>query len=244
MQVAVQTPCVIAGPASDVSSITTPPSVVADMTTEIESPARAVKPYTRAKLLGLCGAEQSCVVSESRSTTSGVMATTRQGCTTNSTGTSAGLPRAFSARTSGVAGYTTLGIHAAGEADGIEGEVQHRGRGAAAGADGEPLAAERESHAPGERALPRVRDGDAIRPGGRAPGSRGVPHLHGRHVERRDGRGCVGELVDLTGREEKQGQRARHGARSPLAAGEDPLQPAHVPKRAQVVARVASTRQV
>src|ERR1041385_1237449 len=109
MQVAVQTPCVVAGPASDVSSITTPPSVVADMTTEIESPARALKPYTRAKLLGLCGAEQSRVVSESRSTTSGVMGTTLQGCTTNSTGTSAGLPRAFSARTSSVSRYTPLG---------------------------------------------------------------------------------------------------------------------------------------
>src|SRR2546430_5705073 len=108
MQAEVQTPCVIAGPASDVSSITTPASVADDMTTEIESPARAVKPYTRAKLLGLCGAEQSCVVRESRSSTSRVMGTMRQGWTTNSTGTSAGLPRAFSAMTSSVSRYTPL----------------------------------------------------------------------------------------------------------------------------------------
>src|SRR5437588_2707674 len=106
MQPVVQTPCVIAGPASDVSSMTTPPSVADDMTTEIESPARAVNPYTRAKLVGLCGAEQSRVVSESRSSTSGVIGTTRHGCTTNSTGTSAGLPRAFSALTSSVSRYT------------------------------------------------------------------------------------------------------------------------------------------
>src|SRR6266566_2921751 len=97
MQPAVQTPCVSAGPASDVSSITTPPSVADDMTTEIESPAAAVTPYTRAHLLGLCGAEQP-----------GVRGTTLQGCTTNSTGTSAGLPRAFSAMTSSVSRYTPL----------------------------------------------------------------------------------------------------------------------------------------
>src|SRR5207245_5714613 len=130
------------------------------------------------------------------------------------------------------------------ETDGIEGETQLRGRGAAAGTDREPLPAEHEAHAPGEGALPRVRDGDAIRPRRRAPLGRGVVNLHRRHVERRDGRRGVGELVDLTGREEEQRQRTRHGARSPLAAGESLLQPAHVPKRAQIVARVASKRQL
>src|SRR2546429_9348717 len=79
------------------------------MTTEIESPARAVKPYTRAKLLGLCGAEQSCVVRESRSSTSGVIGTTLQGCTTNSISTRAGLLSAFSPLTSSVSRYTPVG---------------------------------------------------------------------------------------------------------------------------------------
>src|SRR5438552_4180316 len=88
MQAEVQTPCVIAGPASDVSSMTTPPSVADDMTTEIESPARAVNPYTRGKLVGLCGAEQSRVVRESRSRTSGAIGTTRHGSTKDRNGTS------------------------------------------------------------------------------------------------------------------------------------------------------------
>src|SRR5436309_12889794 len=79
------------------------------MTTEIESPARAVKPYTRAKLLGLCGAEQSCVVRESRSSTSGVIGTTLQGCTTNSISTRAGLLSALSPLTSSVSRYTPGG---------------------------------------------------------------------------------------------------------------------------------------
>src|SRR2546423_13466737 len=118
MQAEVQTPCVIAGPASDVSSMTTPPSVADDMATEIESPARAVNPYTRAKLVGLCGAAQSRVVSESRSATSGVIGTTRHGCTTNSTGTSAGLPRAFSAVTSSGSPYTPAAGPAGVEGDG------------------------------------------------------------------------------------------------------------------------------
>src|ERR671925_1925082 len=102
MHAAVQTPCVNVGPVSVLSSMTTHASVAEDMTTEIESPARAVKPYTRAKLVGLWGAAQSRVVSESRTTTSGVIAATRQGWTKNSSGTSAGLPRAFSAVTSRV----------------------------------------------------------------------------------------------------------------------------------------------
>src|SRR2546421_405032 len=67
MQPEVQTPCVIAGPASDVSSMTTPPSGADDIATEIESPARAVNPYTRAKLVGLCGAEQSRAGTHTRS---------------------------------------------------------------------------------------------------------------------------------------------------------------------------------
>src|SRR2546430_14486425 len=87
MQAAVQTPCAMTGPVSDVSSMTTPASVADDMTTEIESSARAVNPYTRAKLAGLCGAEQSCVGSESRNSTFGVIGMTRHGCTANSTGT-------------------------------------------------------------------------------------------------------------------------------------------------------------
>src|SRR2546423_3470172 len=128
MQAEVQTPCVIAGPASDVSSMTTPPSVADDMATEIESPARAVNPYTRAKLVGLCGAEQSRVVSESRSSTSGVIETTRHGCTTNSTGTSAGLPRAFSAVTSSVSRYTP-----AARPRGLEGRCSFGGGPAALG---------------------------------------------------------------------------------------------------------------
>src|SRR5438874_13616408 len=79
MQTGAHWPCVIAGPASDVSSITTPASVADDMTTEIESHGRAVKTYTRAKLVGLCGAAQSRVARGSRCSTSGVMGTEVQG---------------------------------------------------------------------------------------------------------------------------------------------------------------------
>src|SRR5207237_9826594 len=100
MQALVQSPCAIAGPASDVSSITTPASVADDMTTEIESPGRAVKPYTRAKLVGLCGAAQSRVARESRSSRSRVMGTRVHGCTTNSIATRGGVLSAFQAVTS------------------------------------------------------------------------------------------------------------------------------------------------
>src|SRR5947208_2879328 len=109
MQTGAHWPCVIAGPASDVSSITTPASVADDMTTEIESPGRAVKPYTRAKLVGLCGAAQSRVARESRSSTSRVMGTRVHGCTTNSIATRAGLLSAFSPFTSSVSRYTPVG---------------------------------------------------------------------------------------------------------------------------------------
>ena len=55
-----------------------------------------------------------------------------------------------------------VAVHASSETEGIEGEMQLGRRDAVAGTDGEPLLAEPQAHAPGERALPRVRDGDAI----------------------------------------------------------------------------------
>src|SRR2546421_12842130 len=76
------------------------------MTIETESPAWAVKLYSRAKLPVRCGAAQLAVVSGSLSCTSSVAAVTRHGCTTNSTGTRAGLSFAFSAKTTTVSRYT------------------------------------------------------------------------------------------------------------------------------------------
>src|SRR5438128_6720336 len=75
----------------------------------IESPAGAVKLYTRAKLVGRCGAVQSEVVIESVTCASGTIGTATQGCTMNSIGTRPGLPAAFSAVTTTVSRYTPVG---------------------------------------------------------------------------------------------------------------------------------------
>src|ERR1041384_2171173 len=79
------------------------------MTMEIESLACAEKAYTRAKPVGRWGAAQSHVVIESVTCALSRIGTTRQGCTTNSTGTRPGLPAAFSAETTTVSRYTPVG---------------------------------------------------------------------------------------------------------------------------------------
>ena len=88
-----------ASPLVAVSNTTYPSSAGADMTIETESPARPVKLYSCAKLPGRCGAAQLCWVSESLSCASSAIAAATHGCTTNSTGTAAGLPAAFPADT-------------------------------------------------------------------------------------------------------------------------------------------------
>src|SRR5438046_2066709 len=69
------------------------------MTIDTESPSRPVKLYSCAKLPARCGAAQLCWVSESLSCASSAIAAATHGCTTNSTGTAAGLPAAFPADT-------------------------------------------------------------------------------------------------------------------------------------------------
>ena len=82
-----------------VSSTMYPSSAGADMTIDTESPTRPVKLYSCAKLPARCGAAQLCCVSESLSWASSAITAATHGCTTNATGTAAGLPAAFPADT-------------------------------------------------------------------------------------------------------------------------------------------------
>ena len=95
--------------AAELSRTTYASTGVEDMTTEIESLARASKRYSRAKLDARWGATQSVVVSESVSWALSTSDTGVQGCTMNSTGTRPGLPAAFSAVTTTVSRYTPVG---------------------------------------------------------------------------------------------------------------------------------------
>src|SRR6266566_4872033 len=85
--------------AAELSRTTYASTGVEDMTTEIESLARASKRYSRAKLDARWGATQSVVVSESVSWALSTSDTGVQGCTMTSPGTRPGLPAAFSAGT-------------------------------------------------------------------------------------------------------------------------------------------------